>query len=304
MRHSIKSTMVVGSFLFGLFMCLTSCEDILGHWEKPVPTIPGLLKGKFTINASGNQVRFSQGNLQATYDGTKWTWALAKNQWDYVGNAEGNTKVSDTTPFVAGYSGSATTVDLFGWVGASSIWDDINKYGITSSTTTDATDGYGNVSAESLKSDWGNTIGTGWRTLAIKEWVYLFNTRTTTSGILYAKAKVNDVNGIILLPDDWDVSYYALTSPNTADADYTTNEITSADWTSKLEAHGCVFLPVAGDRKGTAVNDAGSEGCYWSSTVQNVNGAYYVFFSSSEVSPTAPTYRYYGLSVRLVRNAE
>lgn len=27
--------------LFSLSMCLTSCEDVLGHWEKPAPLVPG-----------------------------------------------------------------------------------------------------------------------------------------------------------------------------------------------------------------------------------------------------------------------
>ena len=40
MRHSIKSTMFVGAFLFGLLMCFTSCEDILGEWSKPTPVTP------------------------------------------------------------------------------------------------------------------------------------------------------------------------------------------------------------------------------------------------------------------------
>lgn len=306
MNHSVKSMMFLGAFLFGLVMCFTSCEDILGHWEKPAPAevTPGPLAGKFTINASGDKVQFSQGNLRATYDGTKWTWAFAKQQWDYVGNAEGNTKVSDTTPFVAGYSGSATTVDLFGWVGASCTWTGAAQFGITSSVSWNATDGYGTGSTEALKSDWGNTIGTGWRTLTSAEWTYLFDTRTTTSGVLYAKAKVNEVNGVILLPDDWDASYYALTSPNTGTANYTTNEITSANWTDKLEAHGAVFLPAAGYRKGTVVSDAGTEGCYWSSTAQDAIRAYYAYFGSNELTPAQFAVRYNGLSVRLVRAAE
>ena len=80
---------------------------------------PDLLSGVFSVSDS-KKVSFSKGNLQATYNGSSWTWAFAANQWDYIGNAEGNTKVSDSTPFVSGYSGSSTTVDLFGWVGASS----------------------------------------------------------------------------------------------------------------------------------------------------------------------------------------
>jgi hypothetical protein len=45
----------------------------------------GELNGLFTINASGDKVQFSQGNLQATYDGSAWSWAFAENQWDYIG---------------------------------------------------------------------------------------------------------------------------------------------------------------------------------------------------------------------------
>ena len=33
----ILSKMLGGALLFGLTMSLTSCEDILGHWEKPTP---------------------------------------------------------------------------------------------------------------------------------------------------------------------------------------------------------------------------------------------------------------------------
>lgn len=34
----ILSKMLGGALLFSLSMSLTSCEDVLGHWEKPVPT--------------------------------------------------------------------------------------------------------------------------------------------------------------------------------------------------------------------------------------------------------------------------
>lgn len=39
MNHSVKSTMLMGTFLFGLSMCFTSCEDILGTWDKPTPAV-------------------------------------------------------------------------------------------------------------------------------------------------------------------------------------------------------------------------------------------------------------------------
>lgn len=40
MKHSFKFYLLGGAFLLSLSMCLTSCEDVLGHWEKPTPKIP------------------------------------------------------------------------------------------------------------------------------------------------------------------------------------------------------------------------------------------------------------------------
>ena len=41
MRQSFKSMILGGAVLFGLSMCLTSCDpyldDVLGHWERPTP---------------------------------------------------------------------------------------------------------------------------------------------------------------------------------------------------------------------------------------------------------------------------
>ena len=153
----------------------------------------------------------------------------------------------------------------------------------------------------------GKTSNYGWRTLTKDEWAYLFETRTTTSGIRYAKATVNGKSGVILLPDDWSTSYYALASTNTADATYTSNEINADDWTSAFEAHGVVFLPAAGYRKGTTLYHPGDYGCYWSSSSTSYN-AYQVEFNSSNVSSkldsSSISERQYGCSVRLVKDVE
>ena len=47
------------------------------------------------------------------------------------------------------------TVDLFGWVGASSTMTGVAQYGITTSESTSSTDGYGNAEDEAMKTDWG-----------------------------------------------------------------------------------------------------------------------------------------------------
>ena len=262
----------------------------------------GAINGKFTINAGGDQVYFAKGNLQATYDGTSWTWGFAENQWDFIGNAAGNTLVTNSSPYISGPG----TVDLFGWVGASSTWTGVAQYGITSSTATNKTDGYGNVKSESLKSDWGNTIdasGTTWRTLTKDEWEYVLTGRTTTSVYLFAKATVDGVAGVILLPDDWDRSYYNLNGPGVNSTEFSDNVISSSQWTSNLEAHGAVFLPAAGFRNGTTVTKNGSQGLYHSGTPgTNVMYSYYFSFTSSNLTPAQnlPN-RGYGRSVRLVR---
>ena len=257
------------------------------------------INGKFTINSSGDQVYFSKGNLQATTtnNGTSWTWAFAEHQWDYIGNAAANNAINGNQTVSAN-----GTVDLFGWSTAATY------LGIHNSNTN------GDYSGDFV--DWGSHadvtagIGSGWRTLTggtDGEWEYLFGTnssnqRTTTSGILYAKATVNGVAGVILLPDDWDSSYYTLASPNTVNAAFTTNSITADNWTSKLEAHGAVFLPAAGSRNGVSVTGVGEYGDYWSGTASNADLAYAVYFGSNNVNPRGTSSgRHYGYSVRLVR---
>lgn len=63
-----------------------------------------------------------------------------------------------------------------------------------------------------------------------------------------------------------------------------------------------MFLPAAGNRNGTFVDDVGDYGYYWSST------AYYdlddfvwsVSFNDDHVNPGYANVRFYGQSVRLV----
>ena len=57
-------------------------------------------------------------------------------------------------------------------------------------------------------------------------------------------AQVNNVNGVILLPDNWDEGIYQLSNPNLHGANYNSNIITASEWNS-MEASGVVFLPVA-----------------------------------------------------------
>jgi hypothetical protein len=46
----------------------------------------------------------------------------------------------------------------------------------------------------------------------------------------FAKACVKDVNGLILLPDNWSSSYFALNSPDSEEANFSSNTITDSQW--------------------------------------------------------------------------
>ncbi len=261
---------------------------------KSFMTLPeGAITGLFTINSNKEQVLFSQGNLQ--YQASTNTWQFAEHQYDVIG--DNNSNISSS------YSG---WIDLFGW-GTSGY---NNKYPyMTSTIPTD----YGNGDNDIVGThyDWGvhNEISNGgnqtglWRTLTKDEWVYVFNTRNTASGIRYVKACVNGMNGVILLPDDWSVGYYSLSSTNNDGASFSSNIISASQWII-LEQHGAVFLPAAGGRNVTSVGGVGFYGYYWStSCYYNSSNAYYVYFDDSNLGLQGYNRRN-GFSVRLVCSAK
>lgn len=262
----------------------------------------GAINGLFTINENGDQVCFSQGNLQ--YQASTNIWRFAENQWDYVGS--GNINISEI------YTG---WIDLFGW--ATSGWNNGNIYyqpwNTQDNDNYNMGYGYGpnsNLTNAYANSDWGvyNPIINGgnqpsqWRTLTREEWVYVFNWRITLSGIRYVRAKVNNVNGIILLPDDWDPIYFSLNT-HQYNTNYSSNVITASQW-NVLEYHGAVFLPAAGYRDGTLVTSVGFEGLYWSTSYYDMAHAYCVYISDPGQDPQLHNVRKSGLSVRLVRDVE
>lgn len=266
--------------------------------------------GKFTVNSSGKKVYFSMGNLQATTTdlGAHWTWKFAEHQWDKVGAVAANTSITSNKTVNAN-----GTVDLFGW-STGNTYLGINK---TNSN---------NAEFEGTFNDWGKHtdviagIGTGWYTLAGTEWWYLLgvdesNKRTTTSGLYFCKAKVGDCFGLIVLPDNWNTNYYTLVNCNETGArnfDDTNikNKISLADWASKLEAHGAIFLPCTGQRNGgNVVNAPNGQVHYWSASKGTTDtgasaNANHLKADGNSVAPNTGAGRCNGFSVRLVRNVE
>ena len=239
--------------------------------------------GAFSTSAT-QTVAFSPGNLQ--YHPKNDTWRFAEKQTDYIG--------ADNQYLAADYNG---WIDLFGW----STDGGTVKFGV--STSTAYADYFGDF------VDWGtNQIGEDapntWRTLTKDEWNYLRFSRTNAS-TLQGVAKVDNSNGLILLPDGW-VCPEGITFKSGFHSDYSVEayglyQTFTADEWMLMEAAGAIFLPAAGYRDGTSVNSVQYYNRYWSATEDDSYEAYYLYFYSDEANISSDD-RYEGLSVRLVQD--
>ena len=247
------------------------------------PTTPNGGIGVFSVSAD-KQVTFSKGNLQ--YHPANDEWRFAESQLDYIGDA--NSNCSST------YNG---WLDLFGWSTRS------NKFGV--STSTDFSDYYVPF------VDWGrnkigNDVPNTWRTLSSTEWDYLLNTRANASSLI-GIACVNNVNGLILLPDNWtcpsDVTFKSgFHSSYGVDYFAAYQTFTAAEW-SKLESAGAVFLPASGNRYGSTINLVRYSGYYWSASANYGKLVYSPGFDSKRVTMLS-NLCCNGQSVRLVKDID
>lgn len=273
------------------YYCKSSDTTALPIATSTLPTNP--LTSAFSV-ASGKQVKFSPGNLR--YNDKTKHWSFAAHQYDYLGSWS-----------ATGYQ------DLFCW-------------GQNGKNSTDMTSyksyKYGDANLTiSNGGDWGSVVSIGennWRTLTKGEMNYLLLERKTTTNVRFAKAQIyrgeNDtINGLIILPDDWQTSYYSLQQTNTRSATYQTNKISSTNWVTYLEANGAVFLPAAGLRSDASGNSSGTVvynpnvyGRYWSSSVSTKDSkdyAHFLLINRKALVPydnTYPAFRDKGMSVRLV----
>ena len=289
------------NILNGTFNDGTSEET--GNTEPIMGTIAienGAIKASYSVSPT-RKVYFSQGNLQ--YRASTNTWKFADNQYDIIGDDNANISSS--------YSG---WIDLFGW-GTSGWNSGANAYQ-PYSTSKEISDYYlgGSYPNNNLtltgsyaNADWGvyNKISNGgnqagqWRTLTEEEWDYVITGRANANRLI-GQGSVNNVNGLILLPDGWETPSSVKFTYDPGN--YSTNVYSQDEW-AVMESYGAVFLPAAGYRFGTNVHSVGYSGEYWSSSVSNeyygMNACYLGFFSEKVYTQE---YRYYdGRSVRLVR---
>ena len=176
--------------------------------------------GVFSV-AEDKQVSFSQGNLQYIQSQNKWQFA--ENQWEYTGKRH------------IQKGQLADTIMYFGW----SAKDSNAPWGISLSTDVE------DYKGEFL--DWGVNIISGdaantWRTLSNDEWIYICQGRKNAAELL-GLGMIEDIRGLIILPDNCELPQSLSFTPNTNDA--TINQYTYEQW-DELENIGVIFIPPTG----------------------------------------------------------
>lgn len=301
---------------------VTSEALSLNNKEVTAAKIYSVYRKAFSVSAS-KKVHFSEGNLQ--YNLSKKIWRFAPNQYDkcflqrfcvredYKGiTILENENVDEYGLCVEGWT------DLFGW----GRWIKDQDPG---TTPLDDENYFPSINKEGDLLVGEAAIEPDWNILEINEWAYLLYYRENADQ-KYGVATVCDVNGMVILPDDWtapdEISFTPGMASTYGSAYYGENNKYDADTWNKMKSAGAVFLPVTGiltlyKSDPCTVAYQKSAAYYWSST----SGDYYYYdtndyradgnqdwyvshemeFSSVSVDVTRKSRRHYGCSVRLVR---
>ena len=145
-----------------------------------------------------------------------------------------------------------------------------------------------------------------WYALSSDEWNYLYQNHTC------GFATVNDIHGLIILPDNYTGSAITAYDPEDASRDLWSDNTYSGDAWTEMENNGVVFLPAAGYLSGDVVQDQGYEGNYLTSSSSSLpvcfkfeNQQALVWIGSAPWSTSINAYEsgnsHYQYSVRLVR---
>ena len=204
-----------------VFEATKNLDVVANFAEIPLPSTD--LTGEFSVGQY-EVAQFATGNLQYKKEGDEETWRFAKQQYQYIGDA--NINVGDKN-----YEG---WIDMFGWSNG-----DANNFGVNPSNR--------NEDYTGEFQDWGTKMGEGWSTLSADQWKYLLNTRPNASSLKQI-ARVGSVVGIMLFPDNWNETPVVKAKNDS----YFEVEIYNYDldqW-AQLENAGALFLPAAGRRTG------------------------------------------------------
>ncbi len=251
--------------LMSMLLCIVAMSFVACNKDKnglDTDDDPSASVHYFSVG-DNKKVIFSKGNLQ--YSPGSGTWRFAEHQYD-VYNRSANDNV-----------GGNGWIDLFAW-----------------GTGRDPMFIAGYSKYKSSFTDWGvNSIDGSyhsWRTLKSDEWSYLISGRLNSQA-LWGLAKVNNVQGLIILPDNFE-SPKGLTFDSGYGDGYKTNVYTISEWESMQNA-GAIFLPASS-------NDLKASLYYWSATQYDDDYAYILYFNGYDDLYVSDSGKYKYYSVRLV----
>ena len=239
----------------------------------------------FSVGFS-KKVRFTKGNLY--WDGS--SYQFEKNQYDYrhyngiSGDAAVINGEATTTP--------SGTVGSFWWISSTETGCKPYDKTYTQTLPTGVPLYLFTTNQDfAVNGEYGK-----YRVLSSIEWNHLLRLSGSgrTSECLFAKARVKDVNGLLIFPDNYslpsgyqkDVGGTGMAVVNSKNATFPQDDsIPDEVWLS-MESDGVIFLPAAGYRAGTEeIKSVGSIGHYLPSSVNaGGNGPVKLLFSNSNVS--------------------
>lgn len=269
---------------------------------------------KFSLSET-KRVEFAPGNVQHVKVGDNWVWRFAEHQYSVLKNE--NTQR---------YEGACDR-DRFGWgTGGNNLTNGAYPDNVSASNND-----YPQSTSEYV--DWGTNFATdeghgAWHAPKCVEWKYLMFYRPATelNGVYnarYARARVNEVNGIILFPDVYNhpdpevvplpakVSINYTTNGSSGQYTYNDNIYTEEQW-NLMQANGAVFLPLTGERvivsqdawgnNTLGFQEVGTQGHYWSQCdLGQPKLACNMYFTDYRVYVKDDNDKYKGFAVRLVR---
>lgn len=255
-----------------------------GNFSDSVIVIRGVLsqEQKTTFSAGeDSKIYFAPANLQ--YKPSTKSWRFAEHAYDVIGMD--NTNISNTydgwLDLLPGGSGEnpTLTITVASYYKPYVDWD---------------------IHYSSISGGYGHY----WRSPTYEEMSYIIKERKNANK-LYGLATVNNVAGLIILPDYWAApeGITFVSAENGFDG-YNKNVYTVAQW-EKMLANGAAFLPCGGSRLGNSVSESVVQGSgnYWTSTPSPYNDdyLYYLEIKGHNVSTYSNIYPFYGHCVRLIR---
>ena len=280
----------------------------------------GSIGGRFTYSEPNDgfskKLCFSKGNLMYMGSNSN-TWSFHTQQYDVCSEANNESTASTTQRDMFAYATSGINHGTYNpqweslYPGESNAphynpwqfadgnqyhycysypWLNLSGNSITSYRPKYNHNGYQADWAYNAIENGGNTAGQ-WKTISKDVMNYILRSRKTRYGYRFTKAKVGSTYGLLILPDDWDKSVYALTNINKEDwVAYSANSMSESTFRDTLQTHGVVFLPAKGFLNNSGNLSDKDNGYYWFCNPTYESGYYpgqitHLYFSGSSIDP-------------------